>query len=165
MRGNPQTELSVYATAAMEEALSAAIEREMRPWVEKMDAASALNTLLGFVQQGFTYMPDQKQFGREKNFFCEENFFYHANDCEDRAVLFAKIVRILLGWNVILLEYDDHVATAVNVPSRRIKGHNIDINGERYIACDPTYIGAPVGMAMPDCKQQKAQIYPLQQSE
>ncbi len=141
----PQTELPVYATAAMEEALAAAIERELRPFVEGQTPVVALNNLLEFMQQGFKYQTDRKQFRREKNFFCEENFYYPANDCEDRAVLFARIVKILLGYDVVLLEYPDHVSTAVMVPGRRVRGHHLDFKGKRYMVCDPTCLGSAVG--------------------
>ncbi|MCR5822172.1 MAG: hypothetical protein K6F85_04580 [Bacteroidales bacterium] len=141
----PQTELSVYANAAMEEAFAAAIEREMRPFVEGQSPVGALNALLEFMQKGFVYQTDRKQFGREKNFFCEENFHYPANDCEDRAVLFARMVTMLLGYDVVLLEYTDHVSTAVCIPGRKAKGQHLEIKGKRYMVCDPTCIGAAVG--------------------
>lgn len=141
----PQTELSVYATAAMEEALAAAIERELRPFVEGQSPVGALNTLLEYMQQGFVYQADRKQFGREKNFFCEENFYYPANDCEDRAVLFARLVKLLLGYDVVLLEYKDHVSTAVHIPGRKVRGQHLTIGGKRYMSCDPTTLGAAVG--------------------
>ena len=154
----PQTELAVYATAALEEAFAAAIEREMRPFVEGKSSVGALNTLLEFMQQGFKYQTDRKQFGREKNFFCEENFHYPANDCEDRAVLFARMVKVLLGYDVVLLEYTDHVATAVQIPGRKIRGQHLDLQGERYMVCDATCIGAAVGDLSRKYRNTKANI-------
>lgn len=154
----PQTELSIYANAALEEAFSVAIEREMRPFVEGESPVGALNNLLEFMQQGFKYQTDRKQFGHEKNFFCEENFYYPANDCEDRAVLFARIVKVLLGYDVVLLEYTDHVATAVHIPGRKVHGHHIDIDGQRYMVCDPTSLGAAVGDLGRKYRDRKANI-------
>ena len=141
----PQTELPIYATAAMEEAFVAAIERELRPFVDGQTPVVALNNLLEFMQGGFKYQTDSKQFKREKNFFCEENFYYPANDCEDRAVLFARVVKLLLGYDVVLLEYKDHVSTAVHIPGRKVRGHHLDFKGKRYMSCDPTTLGAAVG--------------------
>ena len=117
----------------------------MRPFVEGQSPVGALNALLEFMQKGFVYQTDRKQFGREKNFFCEENFHYPANDCEDRAVLFARMVTMLLGYDVVLLEYTDHVSTAVCIPGRKAKGQHLEIKGKRYMVCDPTCIGAAVG--------------------
>lgn len=160
----PQTELTVYANAAMEEAFAAAIEREMRPFVEGQSPVGALNTLLEFMQQGFKYQTDRKQFGREKNFFCEENFFYPASDCEDRAVLFARMVKVLLGYDVVLLEYTDHVATAVHIPGRKIRGQHLDLQGERYMVCDPTCLGAAVGDLSRKYRNKKANIIIIKNS-
>ncbi len=154
----PQTELAVYANAAMEEAFSVAVEREMRLFVEGQSPVTALNNLLEFMQQGFVYQADSKQFGREKNFFCEENFYYPANDCEDRAVLFARMVKVLLGYDVVLLEYTDHVATAVHIPGRKVRGQHIDLQGKRYVVCDPTCLGASVGDLSRKYRNKKANI-------
>lgn len=154
----PPTELSIYATAALEEAFAASIERELRPLVKDKYGSDALNTLLLFMQQGFKYQTDTRQFGHEKNFFCEENFYYPANDCEDRAILFACIVRVLFGYEAALLEYDDHVAAAVHVPGGKIGGFHFDIHGKQYAVCDPTCIGAAVGDLSQRYRNRKANI-------
>ena len=160
----PQTELAVYANAAMEEAFAAAIEREMHLFVEGQSPVGALNTLLEFMQQGFVYQADRKQFGREKTFFCEENFFYPASDCEDRAVLFARMVKVLLGYDVVLLEYADHVATAVHIPGRKVRGQHLDLQGKRYMVCDPTSLGAAVGDLSRKYRNKKANIIIIKNS-
>lgn len=154
----PQTELTVYANAAMEETLATALERELRPLMENRSPAEALNLLLQFMQQGFTYQTDRNQFGREKNFFCEENFYYPANDCEDRAILFAHMVKILLGYDVVLLEYPDHVATAVALPGEKVRGYHLDIQGKRYMVCDPTCMGSVIGDLGGKYRNKKANV-------
>ena len=35
------------------------------------------------------------------------------------------------------------------------------IDGKKYIVCDPTYIGAPVGKQMPDLEYDKAEAIVL----
>ena len=160
----PQTELPVYANAAIEEAFAAAIEREMHPFVEGQSPVGALNSLLEFMQQGFVYQADRKQFGREKNFFCEENFYYPANDCEDRAILFARMVKMLLGYDVVLLEYTDHVATAVHIPGRKVRGQHLELQGKRYMVCDPTCLGAAVGDLSRKYRNKKANIIIIKNS-
>lgn len=54
---------------------------------------------------------------------------------------------------VIGLEYPNYFATAVYL------GENINLNGDiilyegkKYYVCDPTYIGASIGMAIPQYK-------------
>ena len=104
--------------------------------------------MLRFVQTAFEYENDETQFGREKPFFAEETLFYQFSDCEDRSVLFAYLVRNLLGLEVIGLDYPGHIATAVKF-STDIKGDYVEHQGERYIICDATFINANLGQCMP----------------
>ena len=54
-------------------------------------------------------------------------------------------MKLLLGYDVVLLEYKDHVSTAVHIPGRKVRGHHLDFKGKRYMSCDPTTLGAAVG--------------------
>ena len=58
-------------------------------------------------------------------------------------------MRDLLGLDVILVYYPGHLAAAVAFPSD-VAGEYIDYIGRRFTITDPTYIGAPVGLSMPD---------------
>jgi hypothetical protein len=116
--------------------------------------------MLHFVQTGFEYKTDGEQFGREKYFFPEETFYYSYCDCEDRSVLFAYLVRSLLGLEVIGLDYPGHVATAVRF-SDTIPGDYVTHNGQKYIICDPTYIYANIGMCMTGFKDVTPTIIPI----
>lgn len=151
----PQTELSVYANAAVEEAMSLSMVEAFRPLVAQQTSEKAISQLMIFFQEEFVYRTDKEQFGREKSFFCEENFFYPANDCEDRAILFAHLVQTLLGLDVVLLEFSDHVATAVDFGSAKVKGVYYQHNGHRYVVCDPTTRGAGIGQLMRKYRKQK----------
>jgi hypothetical protein len=55
----------------------------------------------------------------------------------------------LLGLRVVALHYPGHLATAVEFKSN-VRGEIISYQNRRYIVCDPTYIGADIGQAMPD---------------
>lgn len=99
------------------------------------------------------------QFGYEKSFYVEENFYYSANDCEDRAVLLAFLVRNLLHLDVHLLYYPGHEATAIRFSDQSIKGDGyVYQDGSKYIICDPTYIGAGVGQCMPEYENVKPKV-------
>lgn len=148
MEWYPQTEFPVYFTAAVPEETSKALLAGLRPIVGGKPETEAINILLRFVQNAFVYRTDKDQFGREKYFFPEETIFYHASDCEDRAVLFAYLVRQLLGNDVIGLHYPGHMATAVRLESP-VPGTSIEYRGKRYTVCDPTYINANCGECMP----------------
>ena len=98
------------------------------------------------MQKDFRYRTDTDQFGKEKPYFCEENFYYPYNDCEDRAVLFTFLVRKILGYDCLLLEYSDHVNCAVKIDGET-DGYFVRRGDSRYYVCDPTCQGAKVGMS------------------
>jgi hypothetical protein len=105
--------------------------------------------VLHFVQKSFKYETDGMQFGREKVMFAQETLFYDKSDCEDRAVLYAYLVKKLFGINVIGIKYKDHMATALYIP---MKGDSIKIKSKRFVVADPTYINASIGQSMPKYK-------------
>lgn len=158
--GYPQTSVTVYATACSEESFESALTSALRPHVQGLSAFDAVNKLLAFVQTDFRYQTDMDQFGFEKPFFCEENFVYASNDCEDRAVLFAYLVRSLVGCDVVLLEYPDHISTAVHV-NGEVKGDHVHVKGRDFYVCDPSFIGATLGMTIPQYKNQAVKVYVL----
>ena len=53
----------------------------------------------------------------------------------------------LLGLDAVLLDYPNHIASAVRF-NEDISGDYILLDGKKYLICDPTYIGAPIGMCM-----------------
>jgi hypothetical protein len=119
--------------------------------------AEAANLLLNFVQFAFKYQTDAQQFGYERPLFADETFFYPASDCEDRAILYSILVRDLLGLEVVLLQYPQHLATAVHF-NETVQGDYLMIENKKFLVCDPTYLGADIGMAMDEFKQVKAKV-------
>lgn len=156
----PQTSVNVYASAHPEPRFAGALTTALRNCLKGKQEIDIVNQLLAFVQTDFQYQTDSAQFGFEKPFFFEENFVYDSNDCEDRAVLFSFLVRTLTGCDVVLLEYPDHISTAVCI-SGDTKGDYVRIQGDNYYVCDPSYIGATVGMTMPDYKNIAVKVYVL----
>ena len=112
---------------------------------------------MSFAQKSFEYQTDQEQFGVEKYFFPEEVLHYPASDCEDRSALFAVLVKEMVGLEVLGLVFPQHVATAVKFNSD-IQGDFVTYDGEKFLICDPTYIGAESGMAMPKYKNSNVQL-------
>ena len=109
--------------------------------------------LLHFVQTGFDYKTDEEQFGYEKYFYPEEVLGYPYCDCEDRSALFAWLVQKYTNAQVIGLQYEGHVATAVYFGDDvNVNGDGFVYGGKKYFVCDPTYINAGIGMAMPQYK-------------
>lgn len=156
----PQLDAKEYATAALADGFLNVFERVLST-TPNTDNVNIINQMLTFLHLDFKYMVDQDQFGIEKPFFCEENFIYPYNDCEDRSILLSSLIRNLLGLKVVLLEYDDHMAAAVNLNSHNIKGDHITLDDEKYYVCDPTYIGSTIGMVIPKYKKKPAKVWIL----
>lgn len=145
--------------------LSSTIKETLYPFLTRhisgKSQAQAANMLINFVQTAFEYQTDGDQFGYERPLFGDETFFYPYSDCEDRSILFAVLVRELMGLKVVLLDYPGHLATAV-VFTDPIAGDYMTMNGIRYLICDPTYIGASIGQTMPQFKSVKAKIIDIE---
>lgn len=153
----PQCDYSVYFNAPVNAAMENRILSSLAPLVQGRNEADAANILINFVQTAFQYQTDGQQFGYEKPFFVEELFYYPYSDCEDRAMLFSYLVRKLLGLDVVLLDYPEHIATAIRF-NGNVSGDYLMVNGRKYIVCDPTYIGASIGMTMPRYKTVSAKV-------
>lgn len=125
--------------------------------IESKSKTEAADILLNFVQTAFEYKTDREQFGRERPLFAEETLYYPFCDCEDRSILYAILVRELLELDVVLLNYPTHLATAVDF-GKDIPGKYISYKGKHYFVCDPTYIGASIGEAMPNLDSQEITI-------
>lgn len=119
-----------------------------------------VDMLCHWVQTAFVYEYDDKVWGHDRAFFADETLFYPYCDCEDRSILLTRLVRDLLGLKCALVYYPGHLATAIAI-GENIKGDYIRINGIKYIVCDPTYIGASIGMTMPDMDNQSAKVIVL----
>ena len=153
----PQCDYSVYVNAKVNPAVADRLLSSLAPIVEGKSETEAANLLINFVQTGFKYATDQEQFGYEKPFFVEELFYYPYCDCEDRSVLYSYLVRNLLKLDVVLLDYPNHLATAVCF-NENVSGDFVTVEGKKYIVCDPTYIGASIGKAMPQFKRVAAKV-------
>lgn len=150
----PYTDLSVYFNYKISEDTKESLINSLRPLIEGKSTPDAANLLLRFVQVGFEYQTDDQQFGREKPLFIEEILNYSACDCEDRSILFSFLIKELLGLKVIGIDYPGHVATAVKFDVD-VPGDYIMFKNQKFLICDPTYINAYIGMAMPTYKDVK----------
>ncbi len=156
--GFVQTEIPVYAGSCLSEAFRTDLLSQVKSQIQGLTEAEAVSRLMHFIQFAFDYATDTDQFGYEKPFFVEENFYYPANDCEDRAVLLAFLVRQVLGLDVHLLHYPEHEAAAICFTDQTLQGDGYTYRGRRYLICDPTYIGAGIGQCMPRYEGVKPEI-------
>ena len=95
--------------------------------------------------------------GPLRTYFPDESLYYPYCDCEDRSILFSRLIRDLLGLPCVLVYYPGHLATAVCF-SESVNGDYIIVNGKRFVVCDPTYIGASVGATMPNMDNSTAKV-------
>lgn len=153
-----QTDVPVYASSSLSGEFRKDLLNQVASQIQGLSEYNAVDKILDFIQHAFKYKTDWDQFGYEKSFYVEENFYYPANDCEDRAILLAFLVRNLLHLDVHLLYYPGHEATAIRFSDQSIKGDGYVYQGSKYIICDPTYIGAKVGQCMPEYENVKPKV-------
>jgi len=156
MKRIPQMPVPAYAYSSGDSKLRAQLLNQMKQFINGMKELDAANFILQFIQS-FEYATDKEQFGYEKPFFIEESLYYPKCDCEDRAVLYYFLVTQLLGRDVHLVHYPNHECTAVNF-SKKLNADYYTHKGKQYVLCDPTYIGASIGMCMPDYRDVKPEI-------
>ncbi|MEZ4386816.1 MAG: hypothetical protein R3D98_04440 [Candidatus Krumholzibacteriia bacterium] len=144
----PQTRLVSQFRADLSPRALASLGDALAPDLAVRDAFGQVALLLRFVQTSLAYATDQDQFGREDYLYPDEALFYPECDCEDRAALFAVLVRRLVGLEVVGLDYPGHIAAAVALPGDP-PGDRFAWHGRDYTVCDPTFIGAGPGRSMP----------------
>lgn len=160
----PCVNFSIYGQAAPDPLFLESMKQQLAPVLKGMTQEAAINHLLHFVQYAFRYKTDDDQFGYEKWFFAEETLHSAFSDCEDRSILFAQLVRHLLKMPVVFVYYPGkHLATAVHFDNPETTGDYLLVNGTKYLLCDPTYIGANLGMGMPQLKETPIEIIKLKQ--
>ena len=148
--------------------LSDAVLGTLRRKIAGKSETQAVGYLLNLVQNGFEYVTDEEAFGRQKQLFIEESFFYGRNNCKDRVGVFSWLVRELTGLDVIFIRYEgnaasdgvSHITCAVGFRGT-VEGDAFQYKGRRYVMCDPTYINAGIGRTMPcyASSQGEIQVY------
>lgn len=162
-RNRPITDSRVYLSAPLSSQANEDLYAALTPLLHGKSEAEAVGLLLSLVQ-ALPYKTDDEQFGGEKPMFGEEALIYPFSDCEDRCALFACLVQNLLGLPVAGLHYPNHMAAAVKFTGN-VAGDAVTIQGERWVVCDPTYVGAPAGMAMPKFRGVKPEVTSLNASQ
>ena len=144
---------ATYANVPIDKNIRESLYPQIQQQIEGLSEEESANKILDWIQTGFEYQYDDSIWGYDRAFFPAETLYYPYCDCEDRSILFSRIIRDVLGLNVVLLYFPGHLATAVNFKSN-VEGDYLIVNGEKYIICDPTcsiceqpHIGAPVGMS------------------
>lgn len=162
---NIMTRWAIYANTPIDITLSENLLQAIRSRISGLSPYDAAEQLLNWVQTAFQYEYDDAVWGGDRAFFAEESLYYPYCDCEDRSILFSRLVRDLLGLKVCLVYYPGHLATAVSFPGHAVKGDFLLVGGEPYIVCDPTFIGAKIGLTMPGMDNTAARVILLSTGE
>lgn len=161
---NEMTRWAMYANAELDESVKQALYPKLQAIVKGLSQVEALNRILDFVQTGLVYGYDNEIWGEDRAFFSEESLYYPYCDCEDRSILFSRIVRDLLGLDVALVMVPGHMLVAVNL-KEDVQGAYVMLDGRKFVLCEPTCLnGAPVGWA--DIEDgARLQLYLLERTE
>ena len=155
----PSLDIDHYFNSPVSKITAASIKEQFSKVLESQSDENEANILLAFMHQAFPYKTDSEQFGREKYFYVEDIFHYPYSDCEDRSVLYAYLINKLVGRKAIGLNGPGHVFTAVEFNS--LFGNYVEYENRDFTICDPTYIGAKVGMMMPEMGKVKLVAIPI----
>jgi len=152
----PQADYGTFFNAPVDLSTYKSIALALKKYIDGMKASDAINFILHFVQNAFRYQTDDEQFNREKVMFAQETLYFDKSDCEDRAILFAYLVKNLLNISVEGVKYKDHMATALAIP---IQGDSVKDGARRLVIADPTYIHANIGQSMPKYKSKRPESF------
>ncbi len=153
----PNCDISVYFQPPLTEEAFNSLDKIIKPNIQGKDIPEKVNFLLAFVQKAILYETDDQQFGYENYLFAEELLSMDAADCEDRSIFLAQLIDHYVPLRMVGLEYPGHFTMAVNVPGNP-EGYYVKIYDDRYYVCDPTYIGAKLGMLMPRFEDKQPEI-------
>lgn len=158
----PQSDLATYHHSVVDTQTSKEVVRgvKLKLISEGMTDKEAVSFILNLVQNGFEYKTDYEMFGRAKPLFIEESFYYGANNCKDRVLIFSWLLQQTTDYKTVLLLYPNHVACGVAF-GEPVEGDTFTHKGVVYTMCDPTFINAPVGATMPRYKNVRPTIIEL----
>ena len=160
---NFMTRWAMYANTPIEEGIREQLYPQIQQRLKGLSQQEAVQELLWWVQTGLEYAYDEDVWGADRAFFGEESLFYPYCDCEDRSILLSHLVRELVHLDCILVYYPGHLAMAVGF-TEDVQGDHIMLDGQKFIICDPTYIGANIGETMPDMRGLDTTVILLQKS-
>lgn len=158
IEGGEDTDFMKYADMQLSDGAGHEMYTTLFELIAGKTEAEAANIILNFVQTAFEYKTDGEVWGHERPFFPEETLYYPYCDCEDRAILFCRMIRDIMVLDVAFVSYPGHLAAAVSF-TQDVSGDYFLVNGKKYVVCDPTFINAPVGRTMPGMDNKTARVY------
>lgn len=143
----PYTKWAIYADTPATAEMAQSLYPPVKAAISGKSQWDAANILL-HLAQSFPYGYDDKIWGKDRAFFMDESWFYPFSDCEDHAIHFSRLVRDLMGLDVVLVYYPGHLASAVAFTDSSVQGDYIMYKDRKFIVCDPTIFYSKVGQTM-----------------
>jgi hypothetical protein len=116
------------------------------PYIKSMKPAEKVNFFLKFVQD-IKYGSDIIEWRGENFFFPDETLFYSKSDCEDKAVLFARLIKNYTDLLIVGLKFPDHLATAINI-NEELNYNDVfrfNTSGLNFVIGDAACVNAKIG--------------------
>jgi hypothetical protein len=146
----PDCDLIVNVGAPLSDIVLKSLDDFFIPNFKNKNDFERIELLLDFCHT-LPYEIDSLQFGRENYLFPDETLYYPFSDCEDKAVLFVRLVERYTGLKSIVLKYPRHISVAIALNEFTTKDFDcITFNGSKYCICDPTYKLSPIGSLPPE---------------
>lgn len=162
--GNNITRWAFLADTPLDSRLADQLYPQLRQALEPCTVREGVKRLLNWVQTGLEYKRDDDVWGYDRSFFSEESLHYPYCDCEDRAILFTRLVRDFYGLSCAIVYYPGHLAAAVRF-DEEVAGDYIEVNGDHYVITDPAFIAASVGRTMTGRRNDRATILVLDNAD
>ncbi|MGM9800168.1 MAG: hypothetical protein ACI30M_05750 [Muribaculaceae bacterium] len=154
------TAWSIAANIPMSSYLKSQIYPQIKEHIKDLDTPDAIQ-YLNQIAQSFEYGSDDEIWGGDYPLAVDQTWFHPASDCEDHAIHFSRLVRDLIGIDVVLLYVPQHLIAAVELGNMDIEGTRIQYNGKQYLICDPTYFGTKIGRTFVKFDSTNSTIIPL----
>ena len=147
---------SYYALTPLSPEAKATAYPSIKKLIDGKTDIAAVNVIMDWVET-YKYGYDSEVWGYDRAFFPDETLWYPMSDCEDHAILFARLVNDLLGLETALIYYPGHLAAAVKF-NDEVRGDYLLHNGQKYTVCDPTYYYCKAGTTMRSCRGKQATL-------
>src|ERR1035437_1739103 len=119
----PMIPVNYYFALPVSSTLKESVNLNISPYLKDKNQQESLQFLLSLVQYGFDYKTDLEQFNHEKYMVPDGILFYPNSDCDDRTILFSYLVTELLHLDIVALDFNGHICSAVEVSDPSMKGN------------------------------------------
>ncbi len=99
------------------------------------DTVNSIKNILSFVQESAEYKEDLDNYGFENPSTPEQALSCKFTDCEDRSVLFYYLIKSFYRYEILMLEYPNHINVGVAIPNYPKLEFLYD--KKKFVICEP----------------------------